>query len=57
VRGLREGRLAAGEARTFELAYDLPPDARGLSLRISWEGAFLNLVDRAVFGDRRLALE
>ncbi len=47
-------RLAAGESCVTELVYDLPVDAKGLYLKISWGGEFVDTVDHVVFGDRRI---
>lgn len=51
-------RIAHGERSVTPLVYDVPGDARGLTLRIAWEtAALLNLVDLVLHGDRRLVLD
>ena len=51
-------RIARGERSVTPLVYDVPDDARGLTLRIAWEtAALLNLVDLVLHGDRRLLLD
>lgn len=50
-------RLSAGESYVGEIVYDVPLDARGLFLKISWGDALVDTVDALVFGDRRLELD
>jgi hypothetical protein len=50
--------IAHGERCVTPLVYDVPADARELTLRIAWEtAALLNLVDLVMHGDRRLLLD
>lgn len=49
-------RLAAGAAWVTQLVFDVPKNAHGLYLKISWGGAFIDTVDDVVFGDRRMQL-
>ena len=57
-RQLLPEKLGRAQRGVTPLAYDLPDEARGLTLRIAWELAALpNLVDQVLHGDRRLLLE
>ncbi len=47
-------RLAAGRSCVTQLVYDVPADASGLYVKISWGGEFVDTVDSVVFGDRRI---
>ena len=52
----RRAEIQAGEECVEELAFDVPRDARGLTLRITWGGPLINVLDFAIFGNRRLVV-
>ena len=52
----RRAVLEPGEECTEEIVFEIPRDARELSLRISWGGPLVDAAEYVVFGDRRLAL-
>jgi hypothetical protein len=48
--------IPAGASFVQRLVYDVPADARGLTLRLSWGGEVIDTLDQLVFGDRRFVL-